>query len=776
MSVTWKINGTDVATLGLQNLVVTFENQRPDVLAFEDTSAEFDAALRYAIDAAITLTRTEGAGSPVTWFKGVIRQTPRTGEVSRNSIGYVAEGPWQWLERIMFLQNFTVPTDASNVSSSLTTYLRGRAVVAQDDTGAKVNLGVFLNSVLDYAITASTAYVGSAVITRDDFSAITGLQITIPWDEVVDLSCAEVVSRVLQFVPDAVTWWDYTAATPKLYIKRRAALTSRDLALIPASASWKTVCRAVAVADVTLTGPGATLDGVTLATGDRILLTAQATGTQNGIYVFAGAASSLVRSTDCDAAGEFASAVVVVAGGDVYGGSTWAQVATVTTLATDASRWLQVLIDSAPTIRERPDLQRSGVVLIYTRTNRANEAVWETREIDDYPVSSSPSSPAVLTRTIALAGGVANQTILTQKIDVDPITQADLVFTSPVTSGSQFTALSTWWKNHAPELRAPGITLKAFRNGTRTKDDGTSYTVACARELVKGAITDWMMDNQGIDAEQQLIAVEVAYEITDPDDATRKENVIKQLSAIVTATSAQTQTYSFTAATSYTPAEATPTGLARAIYDAISVLVFDGRVQLTERDPTLPNLLGYTLNLFGGLAAWKTMAAHIQRHEVRLDSGRTLLTFGPPKQLGPDDLVELYRVNRNRQPVTSYMTRATGKSGTSDSKQGLTRHHPAKAGGTGGVRPPRLFSVSVSPAGAVPTPSEIATALAAAYTGTGSNVRPIAGDQVIVTKSSVPKFCYHITTTNVSTSGLNTVSFTVASNTYYGVMGQVGIY
>jgi hypothetical protein len=63
--------------------------------------------------------------------------------------------------------------------------------------------------------------------------------------------------------------------------------------------------RAASTATVTLATPGATLDGVTLLTGDRILLKNQTNQAENGIYVWTGAATLLTRSTDADTASDF---------------------------------------------------------------------------------------------------------------------------------------------------------------------------------------------------------------------------------------------------------------------------------------------------------------------------------------------------------------------------------------------------------------------------------------------------------------------------------------
>jgi hypothetical protein len=59
-----------------------------------------------------------------------------------------------------------------------------------------------------------------------------------------------------------------------------------------------------ATANVNLASPGATVDGVTLANGDIFLATAQTTGTQNGPYVFNGAATAATRATNWDTTAE----------------------------------------------------------------------------------------------------------------------------------------------------------------------------------------------------------------------------------------------------------------------------------------------------------------------------------------------------------------------------------------------------------------------------------------------------------------------------------------
>jgi hypothetical protein len=78
--------------------------------------------------------------------------------------------------------------------------------------------------------------------------------------------------------------------------------------------SWKQPVRAATTGRGTLASSfenGDAIDGVTLATGDRILIKNQSDGTENGIYVVA-ASGAPTRATDADAGSELAGATVIV--------------------------------------------------------------------------------------------------------------------------------------------------------------------------------------------------------------------------------------------------------------------------------------------------------------------------------------------------------------------------------------------------------------------------------------------------------------------------------
>jgi hypothetical protein len=89
--------------------------------------------------------------------------------------------------------------------------------------------------------------------------------------------------------------------------------------------SWKDNVVSASVGNLTISAPGATIDGVTMVSGDRFLAKNQTTQTENGIYIWNGAASAATRSLDANLFAELESAVVTVDEGTSNAGTTWRQ-------------------------------------------------------------------------------------------------------------------------------------------------------------------------------------------------------------------------------------------------------------------------------------------------------------------------------------------------------------------------------------------------------------------------------------------------------------------
>lgn len=93
-------------------------------------------------------------------------------------------------------------------------------------------------------------------------------------------------------------------------------------------AGVKDPVRVATQANISISSPGAEIDGVTLANGDRVLLAGQTTGTQNGLYTWTGASSAMTRTADADTAGEIADGTLVAVSEGTYAGSQYIQTAT----------------------------------------------------------------------------------------------------------------------------------------------------------------------------------------------------------------------------------------------------------------------------------------------------------------------------------------------------------------------------------------------------------------------------------------------------------------
>lgn len=140
------------------------------------------------------------------------------------------------------------------------------------------------------------------------------------------------ISKIIN-LPNPVNNQD---AVPKIYVDQ-----------LIEGLNWKDNVRAASAGNnVNISSPGTTLDGVTLANGDRILLKDQTNQAENGLYIFNGATSPLTRTLDANTPTELRNAVVVVDEG-TQAGTSWRQTALVNTLGTDNVIW-QPFVQAAP--------------------------------------------------------------------------------------------------------------------------------------------------------------------------------------------------------------------------------------------------------------------------------------------------------------------------------------------------------------------------------------------------------------------------------------------
>lgn len=125
--------------------------------------------------------------------------------------------------------------------------------------------------------------------------------------------------------------------------------------------SWKQSVRVSTQGNVNLASPGASIDSISLTNGDRVLVRAQTDESQNGIYVWGGAATPMVRADDASTFAELEGAAVTVQEG-TDGGVTYRQTAVNGTIGTDDILWT-TFGTSAPNASETV----AGVIEIATQ-------------------------------------------------------------------------------------------------------------------------------------------------------------------------------------------------------------------------------------------------------------------------------------------------------------------------------------------------------------------------------------------------------------------------
>lgn len=111
------------------------------------------------------------------------------------------------------------------------------------------------------------------------------------------------------------------------------------------SSVYRVPATVVATSNVTVAAPGASIDGYSLTSGDRVLLTGQSSGVENGLWTWTGAATPMTRTADYESGNTemaFAGVTVFILNGTIGAGQTWRLTTTGTiTIDTNSTSWTQ---------------------------------------------------------------------------------------------------------------------------------------------------------------------------------------------------------------------------------------------------------------------------------------------------------------------------------------------------------------------------------------------------------------------------------------------------
>lgn len=207
---TWKIkhelnDPVEASELGLEDLLLTLQNQDVDRLRMNDAGGDIDAADQFDYGDAIILYK-----DATVWFRGTIIVSPRFGSSSSETHRYEVVNAWYDL-RPTFQQVWSTGAAATDTKTHV--------VLGKDESDNDLELGEVLKQILDYAISlgAGLSYVQTELDALSDM---------MPFDDRTDITCAEAIRAVLRWVPDCQTSFDYSSATPVLHFTRRASAST----------------------------------------------------------------------------------------------------------------------------------------------------------------------------------------------------------------------------------------------------------------------------------------------------------------------------------------------------------------------------------------------------------------------------------------------------------------------------------------------------------------------------------------------------------------------
>jgi len=126
------------------------------------------------------------------------------------------------------------------------------------------------------------------------------------------------------------------------------AVTLQQMNAFVRGLSWKASVRAASTGNITLTGPGTSIDGVALVSGDRVLLKNQTTGSENGIYVWTSGTAALTRTADANSTTTLEGATSTATEGTANHDTVWTQTADAITVGTTALVFAQLGGGSTP--------------------------------------------------------------------------------------------------------------------------------------------------------------------------------------------------------------------------------------------------------------------------------------------------------------------------------------------------------------------------------------------------------------------------------------------
>lgn len=219
---------------------------------------------------------------------------------------------------------------------------------------------------------------------------------------------------------------------------------------------------------------GDSVDGVTLATGDRILIKDQAAPAQNGIYVV-NASGTPTRADDMNAASEVDGTMVVVEDGTSNAGTLWLTVSEVSTLDTDSIVWTQ--FNKATDLVAGAGLTLTGLTLA-VGTASTSRIVVNADDIDLATTAVTPASYGSATQVATFTVDAYGRLTAAANTSIAGVAAVTTVFIESSTASSidldanDGTVKDKDGTNATFTVPSNTANLMVFRNGVRLAETG----------------------------------------------------------------------------------------------------------------------------------------------------------------------------------------------------------------------------------------------------------------------------------------------------------------
>ncbi len=273
--------------------------------------------------------------------------------------------------------------------------------------------------------------------------------------------------------------------------------------------------------------------------------------------------------------------------------------------------------------KSRDDLSVNAVSIKYERESSVGGDTYLEFFEDNYPKDAASEKKSIV-MNVELAGAksaIESCTVKTQTIRPES---------------------KQWWKDHVAYL----ADIDDFEIAEYSREGSLGY------ELVEGCISPAVNCRY----ERDTVKAQINY-ADELGSSVSKIFAVKMLT-----TTAQTGTY--TRRTLSQTTEPVPTGLAKAVYLAASPVLYDGFVQIIGGKSG--DFFGKCLRLTSN-GTPVTTETPVYATEENFGENTLNVKFGPSKHLYPDNIVELFRINRCRKTSTLTLDSDSGKISASTS-------------------------------------------------------------------------------------------------------------